>query len=68
MLKNIILVFIALALLFGLILLEAWLGMFLFNWVAGLFGFAFALTFEQAVGACLLLHFIGSFFGKSSDK
>ena len=36
---------LALALVFGVVCFEAWIGMLLFNWVMGLFGCAFALTF-----------------------
>ena len=58
---------LSLALALGIALVEAWVGMFLFNWVAGLLGWAFVLTFWQAFAICILLTFIGGFF-KSSSK
>lgn len=58
---------LSLVLAFGITLIEAWVGMLLFNWVAGLLGWAFALTFWQAFAICILLTFIGGFF-KSSSK
>ena len=61
-------VVIVLALVFGLVCLEAWIGMLIINWVLGLFGVAFALTFWQAFGICVLLSFIGSFFKSSSSS
>ena len=67
-LKKIVLVLAILALGFGAVCFEAWLGMLLFNWVAGLFCYAFALTFWQAFGACILLNFVSSFFRKSKNS
>ena len=60
-------VILAIALVFGIVCLEAWVGMLLFNWVMVLFGCTFALNFWQAVGICGLLNFVGGFF-KSSSK
>ena len=60
-------IILGLALVFGALCLEAWIGMLLFNWVVSLFGSAFALTFWQAFGVCVLLSFVGGFF-KSSSK
>lgn len=59
---------LAIALNFGIALLEAWVGMLLFNWVAGLLGWAFALTFWQAFAICILLTFVGGFFKSNSKK
>lgn len=67
-LKKIILVLVVLALAFGGVCFEAWLGMLLFNWVMDLFSCAFALTFWQAFGACVLLNFVGSFFRTKSKN
>ena len=67
MIKNCLIVILVLALAFGILCLEAWIGMLLFNWVVGLFGGAFALTFWQAFGVCVLLSFVGGFF-KSNSK
>lgn len=61
-------IILVIALAFGLVCLEAWIGMVIFNWVIGLFGVAFALTFWQAFGICILLSFIGSFFKSSSSN
>ena len=61
-------VIIVLALVFGVLCLEAWIGMLIFNWVMGLFGVAFALTFWQAFGVCVLLSFVGGFFKSSSSS
>ena len=58
-------VIIVLALVFGIVCFEAWIGMLIFNWVMGLFGVAFALTFWQAFGVCVLLSFVGGFFKSS---
>lgn len=67
--EMILIAVIALAIVFGCICLEAWLGMLLSNWVIALFGGAFAFTFWQAFGIVLVLSFIGSFFkGSSSNK
>ena len=60
-------VILAIALVFGIVCLEAWIGMLLFNWVMVLFGCTFALNFWQAFGICVLLSFVGGFF-KSSSK
>ena len=60
-------IILVIALAFGLVCFEAWIGMVIFNWVMGLFGVAFALTFWQAFGICILLSFIGSFFKSSSS-
>ena len=61
-------VIIVIGLVFGLVCLEAWIGMLIFNWVMGLFGVAFALTFWQAFGVCVLLSFVGGFFKSSSSS
>lgn len=67
--EIILIAVVVLALVFGCLCLEAWLGMLLFNWVISLFGGAFAFTFWQAFGIVLALSFIGSFFkGSSSNK
>ena len=63
-----LMVILALALVFGVVCFEAWIGMLLFNWVMGLFGCAFALTFWQAFGVCALLSFVGGFFTSSSKN
>jgi hypothetical protein len=68
LMKEIALILVVLALAFGIVCFEAWIGMLLFNWVAGLFGCAFALTFWQAFGICVLLDFVGSFFRTNSKK
>ena len=65
--KNLMVIILALALVFGIVCLEAWIGMLLFNWVTSLFGCMFILTFWQAFGVCALLSFVGGFF-KSSSK
>lgn len=57
-----------LAVIIGAFALEGWLCMLLVNWVCGLFGVAFTLTFFQGVGICVLLTFIGGFFKTSSSK
>ena len=59
---------LSLALAFVIALIEAWVGMLLFNWVAGLLGWAFALTFWQTFAVCILLTFVGGFFKSSSKK
>lgn len=61
-------VIIVLALVFGVVCFEAWIGMLIFNWVMGLFGVAFALTFWQAFGVCVLLSFVGGFFKSNSSS
>ena len=66
--KALMTIILTLALSFGLVCLEAWIGMLLFNWVVGLFGCAFTLTFWQAFGICTLLSFIGGFFKTNSKK
>ena len=43
-------VLLVIALVFGIVCFEAWIGMLLFNWLMGLFGCAFSLTFWQALG------------------
>lgn len=60
-------IILVIALAFGLVCFEAWIGMVIFNWVMGLFGVAFALTFWQAFGIWILLSFIGSFFKSNSS-
>lgn len=67
-LKKIALVLVILALAFGVVCFEAWLGMLLFNWAAGLFSCTFALTFWQAFCICILLDFVGSFFRTKSKN
>ena len=59
---------IVLAVVFGCLCLEGAILMWLFNWVCGLFGSAFALTFWQAFGVCVLLTFVGGFFKSSASK
>lgn len=66
--KILMTIILTLALAFGLVCLEAWIGMLLFNWVADLFGWTFILTFWQAFGFCFLLNFVSSFFKSSSKK
>jgi uncharacterized membrane protein YuzA (DUF378 family) len=66
--KTLMTIILTLALAFGLTCFEAWIGMLLFNWVAGLFGCAFTLTFWQALGICALLSFVSSFFKINSKK
>lgn len=61
-------IIIVLALVFGVVCFEAWIGMLIFNWVMGLFGVAFVLTFWQAFGVCILLSFVGGFFKSSSSS
>ena len=63
-----LIVIAVLALVFVLVCFEAWIGMLIFNWVMGLFGVAFALTFWQAFGVCVLLSFVGGFFKSSSSN
>ena len=53
---------------FGILSFEALVGMLLFNWVAGLFGCTFTLTFWQAFGVCTLCTFVGRFFKTSSKR
>ena len=60
-------VILVLAVSFGVLCFEAWIGMLLFNWVMSLFGWAVALTFWQAFGICALLTFVGGFF-KTATK
>ena len=52
------------SLIFGFVCFEAWIATFLFNWVIGLFGCDFTLTFWQCVGICAILSFVVSFFKK----
>lgn len=66
--KNCLMIILGLALVFGALCFEAWIGMLLFNWVVGLFGGVFALTFWQAFGVCVLLSFVGGFFKTSSKN
>ena len=51
-------------LMFGFVCFEAWIATFLINWIIGLFGCDFTLTFWQCVGICALLSFVVSFFKK----
>lgn len=66
--KNFCAVILALVMTFGVACLEAWIGMILFNWVAGLLGWVFVLTFWQAFAVCILLTFVGGFFKSNSKK
>lgn len=66
--KTFLIVIGVLALVYGAVCLEAWIGMLIFNWVMGLFGVAFTLTFWQAFGVCVLLSFVGGFFKSSSSN
>jgi hypothetical protein len=66
--KYLALIVVALALVFCITCIEGWLLMLIVNWVASLFGVAFALTFWQAFGICVLLSFVGGFFKSSSSK
>lgn len=66
--KTVLEIILGIAVIFGIYCLEAWIGMLLFNWVVGLLGYAFMLTFWQTFGICLLLAFIGGFFKSSSKK
>ena len=66
--EGCLMVILALALVFGVVCFEAWIGMLLFNWVVGLFDCAFTLTFWQAFGVCALLSFVGGFFTSSSKN
>ena len=66
--ESVVMIVLGIIIAFGLYCLEAWIGMLLFNWVMGLLGCAFMLTFWQAFGICLLLAFIGGFFKSSSKK
>ena len=68
MIEGCLAVILVIALVFGLVCLESWVGMLIFNWVMGLFGCAFALTFWQAFGVCVLLSFIGGFFRTTVHK
>lgn len=60
--KTCLAVIIALAVVFGILCFEAWIGMLLFNWVMSLFGCTFTLTFWQSFGVCVLLGFVGNYF------
>lgn len=64
MLKNIIKLFIAFALLFGLLCLEAFFVMLLVNIVIYLFGGTIGLTFLQSLGVCAILHVLSAYFDK----
>ena len=66
--KTLMTIILTLALAFGLTCFEAWIGMLLFNWVVGLFGCTFILTFWQALGICALLSFVGNFFKTKSKR
>ena len=66
--KTMLTIILVIIVTFGLYCLEAWVGMLLFNWVMGLLGYAFMLTFWQTFGICVLLTFIGGFFKSSSEK
>ena len=66
--ETLLVVILVIGLVFGVVCLEAWVGMLIFNWVMGLFGVTFALTFWQAFGVCVLLSFIGGFFKSSSSS
>lgn len=47
------------------VFLDAFILKLVANWVLGLFGIGFSLTFWQAFGICVLLSLIGSFFKSS---
>ena len=66
--ETVLTVILGIVITFGIYCLEAWIGMLLFNWVMGLLGYAFMLTFWQAFGICILLTFIVGFFKSSSKK
>lgn len=68
--KTFMTIIAILAVAFGFACLEAWLGMLIVNWVVGLFGGTWAITFWQSFGACILLGFVGGFFkgGSTSNK
>jgi hypothetical protein len=66
--ETLLAIIIVIALVFGIMCLEGWIGMVIINWVAGLFSLGFTITFWQAFGLCILLSFIGSFFKSSSSK
>lgn len=66
--KTVLGIILGIVAIFGFYCLEAWIGMLLFNWVVGLLGYTFMLTFWQAFGICILLTFIGGFFKSSSKK
>ncbi len=66
--KTFMTIIAILAIAFGCICLEAWLGMLIINWVVGLFGGAWTITFWQSFGVCVLLGFVGGFFRGSSKK
>lgn len=68
MMKTLKTIILVLVLTFGIVCFEAWLGMLLFNWVVGLFGCTFILTFWQTFGICILLDFVGSFFRTKSKN
>lgn len=60
--KTFITIILIIAIALGCACFEAWIGMLLFNWVMGLFGCSFTLTFLQAFGIFALLNFLtGSF-------
>ena len=65
--KIFVTIILTIALTFGMMCLEAWLGMLLFNWVMSLFSCALTLTFWQVFGICALLNFVGRRF-RSSGK
>ena len=65
--EGCLMVLLALAVVFGIVCFEAWIGMLLFNWVMVLFDCTFAINFWQAFAVCALLMFVGGFF-KSSSK
>ena len=66
--KTLAAVIIALVLVGLVVCFEGWLFMVIANWVLGLFDIAFAFTFWQAFGVCILLSFIGGFFKNSSSS
>ncbi len=64
--KNLLGLILGILIVVGFMCLESWIFMLIANWVFSLLGFAFAFTFAQAFGVCLLLSFVGGFFKKST--
>ena len=66
--KTLTTIILVVAVILSVVCLEAWIAMLLINWVIGLFGGTFTLTFWQAFGVCALLSFVGGFFKSSSKR
>lgn len=64
--KSLLSLVLGLLIVAGFMCFESWIFMLIANWVFSLLNFAFAFTFPQAFGVCLLLSFVGGFFKKSS--